>query len=958
MSKVRSLFALFTGVSVAAITMAATPAIAQSAPAKPAATGLEEIVVTAEKREASIQDVPIAVSAFSQGALEAAQISGGPNLQLAIPNVSFSKGNFTGYNFQIRGIGSKLVATSGDAATGVHLNGAPLTANNLFEAEFYDVERVEVLRGPQGTLYGRNATGGVVNVITAKPSYQFKAAGQATYGSDNATRVEGMVDIPFGDSAGLRLAGARLSRDGYVKNLTTGNDIDGRDLWAFRATLGVDFSESARAWLSYEHFDEDDTRLRSGKQLCIKDPSKTSVGGVPVAAGSLSSGFLSQACLSGNQLNSRQAVNTSATLGGLLGNLTGLIVGDANATKTIPQDLRTVGAAFDPIYQSQSDVYTLNFSWDLTDALTLTSLSSHSEGSLFSNEDYNKIGPTAPFIQPAGPVGALFPGGFVTDPQLGRSNQFSTYDISRANSEQTTYEVRLQSNFDGKVNFNVGGIGLRFKSLGDYYVIANTLTANAQIQQFLSTLPAGALGAGTPTGPGVFVPIDTSNPSGGTIGARINDSGRNYFLSRSPYELKAWAAFGETYFQISDALKFTLGLRHTKDEKSQTNNSTALLANVSTLPLALTAPNNAYLTDPVNPVSSVSFSETTGRAGFDWKPDLGLTDETLVYLFYSKGYKGGGINPPPAVGVASIKPTFAPEFVNAWEVGTKNTLADGRLQLNGTYFNYDYQGYQVSKIVNRTSLNENINAKIWGLEFEGNWAPTERLLFTVNAGYLNTEITEGSSIDNLNRTQGAAGQTVLKASNASNCVAPTKGVAAVQAGINAGALPATSLLGICSGAFANAPTAAALTPALNAFVPGSGALTVADLTPSEGTAVNLKGKELPNSPATTVSLAAQYTQPMGDNWKVVFRGDYYWQDASWSRIYNSSSDILPSWENANFSISLDNLEHQFTVKAFVKNAFDKDAITDKYLTDDSSGLFTNVFLIEPRTYGVTVSKKF
>jgi outer membrane receptor protein involved in Fe transport len=105
------------------------------------------------------------VSAFSQDALQKSRIDGGPNLVLAIPNVNFSKGNFTGYNFQIRGIGSKLVAGSGDAGTGIHLNNAPLISNNLFETEFYDVERVEVLRGPQGTLYGRNATGGVVKQL-------------------------------------------------------------------------------------------------------------------------------------------------------------------------------------------------------------------------------------------------------------------------------------------------------------------------------------------------------------------------------------------------------------------------------------------------------------------------------------------------------------------------------------------------------------------------------------------------------------------------------------------------------------------------------------------------------------------------------------------------------------------------------------------------------------------------
>jgi outer membrane receptor protein involved in Fe transport len=108
-------------------------------------------------------------------AFEAQKIDGGPNLQQAIPNVTFAKSNFTNsFNFQIRGIGAKAVGASADQGVGVHLNNAPQQSGNLFEAEFYDVERVEVLRGPQGTLYGRNATGGVVNVITAKPTDQFE----------------------------------------------------------------------------------------------------------------------------------------------------------------------------------------------------------------------------------------------------------------------------------------------------------------------------------------------------------------------------------------------------------------------------------------------------------------------------------------------------------------------------------------------------------------------------------------------------------------------------------------------------------------------------------------------------------------------------------------------------------------------------------------------------------------
>ncbi len=219
--RLRSLLA--ASVSLAAVAAIAAPAFAQD-------TTVGEIVVTAQKREEAIQDVPIAVSAFSQDSLEKAKIDGGPNLVLAIPNVNFSKGNFTGYNFQIRGVGAKLVAGSGDAGTGIHLNNAPLTANNLFEAEFFDVERVEVLRGPQGTLYGRNATGGVVNLITAKPIDDFEALIRGEVGNYNARKVRGMINIPLGDMFAVRAAGAMLTRDGYGENLTTGSDVDDRDL--------------------------------------------------------------------------------------------------------------------------------------------------------------------------------------------------------------------------------------------------------------------------------------------------------------------------------------------------------------------------------------------------------------------------------------------------------------------------------------------------------------------------------------------------------------------------------------------------------------------------------------------------------------------------------------------------------------------------------------------------------
>ena len=144
----------------------ATPAAAQQGPQAEEATDGNLIIVTAQKREEAIQDVPIAISAFSAEALDNYKIESGSELLRAVPNVNFSKSNFSMYNFSIRGIGTKAISASSDPAVAVSFNNTPLIRNRLFESELFDMQRVEVLRGPQGTLYGRNATAGVLGLAT------------------------------------------------------------------------------------------------------------------------------------------------------------------------------------------------------------------------------------------------------------------------------------------------------------------------------------------------------------------------------------------------------------------------------------------------------------------------------------------------------------------------------------------------------------------------------------------------------------------------------------------------------------------------------------------------------------------------------------------------------------------------------------------------------------------------
>ena len=147
----RSNYILLAGASALALSGTASVASAQADNEDAEQRTLSTVVVTTQKTEESIQDVPIAVSAFDEESLDKLQLAGGPDLVKSIPNVNFTRGNFTGFNFRIRGIGVDAVSTAADAGVGVHLNDVPLTANNLFEAEFFDVERVETLRGPQGT---------------------------------------------------------------------------------------------------------------------------------------------------------------------------------------------------------------------------------------------------------------------------------------------------------------------------------------------------------------------------------------------------------------------------------------------------------------------------------------------------------------------------------------------------------------------------------------------------------------------------------------------------------------------------------------------------------------------------------------------------------------------------------------------------------------------------------------
>jgi outer membrane receptor protein involved in Fe transport len=195
------------------------------------------VIVTAQKREESIQTVPIAVTALSAANMKRQGIDNGSDLQLVVPNMTFSRASFGAVDYQIRGVGYQVVSTAADTGVGVHENNAPLIVNRLADGSFYDMQRVEVLRGPQGTLFGRNATGGVINAITAKPTDQFDASMTAEVGNYDERKLTGFINLPVNDMLAVRIAGTGLKRDGFQNNTELGGDMDGRDLYSYRASV-------------------------------------------------------------------------------------------------------------------------------------------------------------------------------------------------------------------------------------------------------------------------------------------------------------------------------------------------------------------------------------------------------------------------------------------------------------------------------------------------------------------------------------------------------------------------------------------------------------------------------------------------------------------------------------------------------------------------------------------------
>ncbi len=1043
----------------------------------PAYAQIETVVVTAERKAEDIQTVPIAVTALTGQDLKARQVTNFRDLQFHVPSVTYTKSNFGGAQFQIRGITTQFGL---GAAIAQNEDDVYIEAPALVTGEYYDVDRVEVARGPQSTSYGRAATGGAVNVITTKPDLNnFAARASIDYGSFNTIKPDAMVNVPIIDGElGVRLALHGSFHDGYEANLYSGpqifpgspvdHRINSLGTFAGRGSIRWEPSADTTVDLIADVGYENDRRTRSDKQLCHRDPSGV-VGCLPDQLGFQP---INTNSTLGVTLGSAQGLGAALTPGftAALGPVVGPIVaqeagnqtglgrvagncgpGDPNAasffcnpaagpglyvlgysllgTPQTPEavngpgsgagglvapNLLTSNTAFNPKYKTAGGAYILNWTQKITDWLSSTFDAGYIDGYQFTQENYNDATPenisgeivpavtgfntvftfipgfahnapaydaayfNVPGSLPLSSVNYQGPGfrnyGGIIDNTRGgilTKTPFNVaYDEDWFGQRESTGELRFQTNFDGPLNFSAGLFYMTFDSHNQYWVAATGLDWESAVLGAFST-PAAST-----------TPLMLGMP---TFDAEYQ---RNNVQSRS--------AFLEATYDIWDNLKVIVGARFNDDREHLLRTPVGVgggLLTTGLFPIGSTSvvlPVNQNLPSPAltgtPPGKHVQSTDLwTGRVSINYTPKLDFTDQTFIYLTGSRGMLAGGLNVPNnGVAPAGVPILFKPATVDSIEGGVKNTLLDSTLQANLTAWYYNYENYQVGIIANRQALTLNVPARLYGLEAEFVWQPTEALAFNAQISLTQSEAGHTFLVDERNPTNNVPNSILVKdLTNGSNCVVVPITAAA------AGHTPGDSVapLGIPSpynhvqnfylpnggNAAIDAPFGIPLVN-YGLCAPGTAVETqlklagfdyAPDVNPVTGLATgtrsgtgfarDLHGNQLPQVPVGQVGIGGQYTWKMDAGYTLVPRVDYYWQSSMQSRLWNDVNiDRVNAWDVMNAQIQLNAPDNKWYAQIFAKNLFDKRNPTGIYLTDPTSALYTNVFTEDPRVIGFSL----
>ncbi len=665
-------------IALALGTLHAAPTRAQDNEAPAGATGadkiLEEMLVTARRREEGLQDAPIAVSAFSGDTLAYRGITRLDEIVSFVPSLTLENnpsfgGSSNSAAIFLRGVGQKEFLPTTEPGVGLYVDGVYIARSVGGILDLVDIERLEVLRGPQGTLYGRNTIGGAINITTKKPQPggEFGGELEAAVGTDDRLNLEGSVHLPLSDTFAARASIASFEQDGYVER-TDGTDLGDDDTVTGRMAFAWTPGERLRVDVA-----ADATRDRENgppmQLLGIDFTDLSQLDGL-VAAVPPPMAFIHNVTTAALGPGMPCAATNAAGMGVTF-----------NPASPNCYDNRYVGKGGKnegtaPAF-SKTDIWGLSATveYEITDGISLKSITAWRD----LESEFARDGDHSPH----------------------RISQF----FDDLEQEQFTQELQLIGSTD-RLNWIVGAY--YFQEDGDNENILDFTVSN--------------------------------------------------FRSGGEFDNEAWAVFAQATYDITERLHFTLGGRYTDETKKFLPDQvifTNYYAGISQQvppgnPLAqLDAPflqaGQAILPAVEKEIEIDEFTPTANLS-FD------VTEDMMVYLSYSEGFKSGGFTQrvfppvvppftaPPGTPDIDLIPTYEPEFVDAYEVGFKSTFADGRLRINGATFYTEYEDLQVQVFNSVAPVTENIgSATITGVELEAQAAPGDGWLFEASFSKLDAE---------------------------------------------------------------------------------------------------------------------------------------------------------------------------------------------------------------------------
>ena len=656
---------------------------------------LEEVIVTATKRAGSVQEIPAAIDVYSGSQLSDAGIS---NLgDLTAINSGFRMNESTGNaNIYIRGIGASIAGNTTDQTTAVFIDGAFQSRGYALGAlvtELSDITSLQVLKGPQGTLYGRNATSGAVVIETYTPDAgdEFDGRVRATIGDFGVRKVSGRISGGMGDTFAGSLAYSNVERDGFMEIIgpqADGFHIDDGD--AFQLKLRWRPSDTADLVFTATYTDEvkGDQPLQqighTDSELAAPGLNNAQTAWFGVASQILP--------VLGINLNPADPGSQFATVYGMAAGLqfttgadAGFYVNGNNSWQNglYPIDPDQAGFVEPPnATDLEYTTATLKATFNL-DLFDLISITSYNEALTNS---------TAPDLMQAIPASL---------PDL---TTLAPFDCATATDPgQLAYCGALGLFSTGNIGFS--GFANSEAIIQEVYAVST----NSDIEWIVGAL--------------YFYEEFTSGNSGDVFGTSA-------VLAYNDFEVESVSAYGEATFPFGDSLSLKAGLRYSDDENSLNDRINEL---------------NPIIVQPgVVDVGSIGVEDE------QWTYNLKLTyeaEDLLVYGGITTGYKAGLINSgSPRTGAAD------PEEITAYELGFKSQLVDGAFKLNGAAFFYDYDNLQLNVLDVASGSTVVVNgavAEITGLELDAMWLVSDRTTLFVNTTLLDHEFTENSVLNGI-----------------------------------------------------------------------------------------------------------------------------------------------------------------------------------------------------------------